>query len=124
MDGGPGLSAMDFLVPEYFSRIEVEAEDFPEMIRVGNFEAVASKVEALLRSLGLSQVDDGGEEDTMTPDNGARPTSAGDVGFPGDVFGIGPGVGKIGIFRDSTRICTTEGGPVFLADQREQEEGE
>lgn len=98
MDGGLGFATMDFFVPEDFSGVEVEAEDFPEVNGVRNGGPVAPEVEAFLRVLGFFQIDDGGEEDPFAPNDRARPSPAGDVGFPGHVLGAGPSVGKIGIF--------------------------
>ena len=98
MDGGFGFSTMDFFVPEDFSGVEVEAKDFPEMKGIWNGGSVAPEVEAFLRVLCFFQIDDGGEEDPFAPNDRARPSPAGDLGFPGHVFGAGPSVGEIGVF--------------------------
>jgi hypothetical protein len=98
MDGRLGFSTMDFLVPEDFSGIQIETENFPKMNRFGNIGAVSSEIESLFRALGITQVDDGGKEDPLAPNDRAGPTPTGDIGFPGDIFGAGPGVGKAGVF--------------------------
>ena len=95
MNGGLGLSFVNVLVPEDFSGVEIETEDFPKMIGVGDLESVAAEVESLLWPLGFAFIDHRGKEDLLVPYDGRGPTTSGDVGFPGHVFGGGPSVREI-----------------------------
>ena len=70
MNGGLGLSFVHVFVPEDFSGFEIETEDFPKMIGVGDLESVAAEVEPLLWALGFALIDHGGEEDFLTPHDG------------------------------------------------------
>lgn len=101
MNGGLGLSFVNVLVPEDFPGFEIEAEDFPKMIGVGDLESVAAEVESLLRALGFAFIDHGGEEDLLAPYDGRGPTPSGDVGFPGHVFSGGPSVREIRVFGNT-----------------------
>ena len=65
-----GFPLCTFFVPEDFSGFEIETEDFPKMIGVGDLESVAAEVESLLRALGFAFIDHGGEEDFLTPHDG------------------------------------------------------
>ena len=54
---GFGLPFVNVFIPEYFARVEVEADHFPKVSRLGDFETVSAKVESLFRALAFPFVD-------------------------------------------------------------------
>ena len=54
---GFGLPFVNVFVPEHFARVEVKADYFPKVSRLGDFETVPTEIESLFRTLAFALVD-------------------------------------------------------------------
>ena len=79
--------------PHDRSIVEVQADDLPlVLVLLGRILVGVDvlEIEPLARLGILARVDAGGQKDALTPHDRRRPAQAGQIGFPGDVFGRAP----------------------------------
>src|SRR5439155_25034274 len=76
---------VDLSFPKLFSSLQVQSIDHPMMDVFGRRGPFTAKVEALLRWFGLAFMGDRSEKNPVAPNDGRRPTAAGNLHHPSDV---------------------------------------